>query len=486
MRVLISLLVFFLALDAFAADSWFRPEKDGWASYRASSADAACSQAWNTAFIKVGSGYQLTMTSQFSANCVFQYKSTLSGDAKTYQNQIYREGCTPETCICPAGSKYDSTIHDCKVSENKCESTIGQIVQHQHKRGVLSQGGVILQNTLAEPPGVVCSNSCQYASMGEAPTDCYRFVGAGTDQDSAFCLFRYKGNGVECKTDDTAMTERPKDLSPSSQKKNECTNKTTDAEGRVHYSCLATDGFQEPGNMQCGSVNGVYGCVAGKPSPQKKNTDTKTETQETTASDGSKTIETTTTTTVTTCNGVNACTSTTTVNNTTGKTNSDGTNGGESSNCTGAGCKPGGDEEGEEEEKDKDEVTGDECGQPLSCSGDVIQCAVLKQQKQSRCDWNYQDAKPGIESEIAKPEYQVSEDSHDMSGLFSSAIGSARWLPSSCPAPERAGLRTRGAGSVQLSWQPTCDFASSMAPVIVAMASLFFALYVGRGIGGGA
>ncbi len=390
---------------------------------------------------------------------------------------------------CDGKDKYDPATGQCVAPEpDKCESTIGQVVSHQHKIGTLSEGGVVLVNTRVDPPGNVCDNACQYASTGEAPTKCYRFVTNG-DPNSGYCVFRYRGNGVSCPNTDTKLEQPPPALPPTSDKSNECTNKVTDAEGRVHYSCLTTDAFQEPGVMQCGEVNGVYGCKAGKPSPQKKVTDTKTETKETPSSDGRKTTETTTTTTVTTCNGANACTTTTTVNNSSGKTNSDGTSGGESSSCTGPGCKPAtgtGEEPTEEEEKDKDEVTGDQCGQPLSCSGDVIQCAILKQQKQSRCDWNYEDAKAGIESELAKDEYQVKEDEHDMSGLFQQAIGASRWLPAACPAPERGSLHTRGAGSVQLSWQPTCDFASGVGPFLVAAASIFFAVYVGRGIGGGA
>jgi len=186
---------------------------------------------------------------------------------------------------------------------------------------------------------------------------------------------------------------------------------------------------------------------------------------------------------------VNSCTTTTTVNNNTGKTNADGSDGGSSSSCSGPGCKneTGTGEEGkddqEDEEEAEDEVTGDQCGQPLACSGDVIQCAILKQEKESRCAWNYEDAKPGIESEIAKAEYQLTEDDHDVGGLFSSAIGASRWLPSSCPAPIRINLRSGNGVSTELSWQPTCDLATGLAPVIVGMASLFFAIYVGRGIG---
>lgn len=394
---------------------------------------------------------------------------------------IWRLG---DGCADPA--VFDPSSDSCKSPEpSKCEATKGLEVAHAHKFADVVDGKL---TNYKDPPGALCKDSCAYASPATT-NDGYRFVNG--DPAGLWQNYSYLGNGQTCVADaSNPAPNPPSDNKPSSSKSNECTNKVTDAEGRVHYSCLATDSKTEPGKFSCGTANGQLVCTTKKPSPSKVDSEKKTDVTETPGGDGSTTTTTTTTTTVTSCTGVNSCTTTTTVNNGTSKTNADGSSGGESSNCSGPGCKEGTgtSEEGaddEEEDEPKDEVSGDECGQPLSCSGDVIQCAVLKQQKQSRCDWNYQDAKPGIESEIAKPEYQVSEDSHDMSGLFSSAIGAARWLPAACPAPERSGLRTRGAGSIQLSWQPTCDFATSIGPVIVAMASLFFALYVGRGIGGG-
>ncbi|MNO35008.1 hypothetical protein D3C76_250550 [compost metagenome] len=242
--------------------------------------------------------------------------------------------------------------------------------------------------------------------------------------------------------------------------------------------------------MSCGMANGQMVCTNKKPSPAKKDKKVETEVTETSNADGSKTTDTKTTTTVTNCNGANSCTSTTSVSNNTSKTNADGSDGGSSSSCTGPGCKDGSaeadgkEEEGEEEAED--EVAGESCGQPLTCSGDVIQCAILKQEKESKCQWDYDQAKAGIESEVAKEEYQVKEGEHDVGGLFSSAIGAARWLPASCPPPEHYSLRSGNGVSGQFSWEPTCDLARGLAPVIVGSACLFFAVFVGRGIGGGA
>jgi hypothetical protein len=38
--------------------------------------------------------------------------------------------------------------------------------------------------------------------------------------------------------------------------------------------------------------------------------------------------------------------------------------------------------------------------------------------------------------------------------------------------------------SVTVSWSFVCQYASSLGPLVVALASLFFAIYVGRAWGG--
>ncbi|UUC47478.1 hypothetical protein NOX82_16415 [Pseudomonas citronellolis] len=235
------------------------------------------------------------------------------------------------------------------------------------------------------------------------------------------------------------------DRSPTSAKNNECTNKVTDAEGRVHYSCLATDGFTEPGNLKCGTVNGELKCSTGSPSPKQKTTETKTDVTESKASDGSSTTSTTTTTTVTNCIGVNSCTSTTTVTNSGSKTNADGSDGGSSSDCKGAGCKDGASDsdDEEDEEEEKKEVSGDgECKVSLSCSGDAIQCAILRQEKQQKCadedfrtidDKKVSDTQAGIESAFSGDEYSPIKPTQD--GIFdlSSTIDTSHRFSSACP-----------------------------------------------------
>lgn len=401
----------------------------------------------------------------------------------------YGNGCTPPKV-------YDAEKGECvEPEEDKCLPTVGQIVEHQHKIGTLSEGGVILQNTRTDPPGVLCQSSCQYAFTMEGASRCYRFM-EGNDQNSGFCVYRYKGNGVSCpNTNDPSPNTPPPEILPSRDKSNECTSKVTDAEGRTHYSCLATDTFKEPGTMQCGEVNGVYGCKEGKPSPTQKTSETKTEVTEKTASDGSSTTSTTTTTTTTNCSGVNACSSTTSVTNGTSKTNADGTSGGESTTCKGSGCKssdkPGEDkdenDDKEEEKEPEREASGvEDCAAPLQCTGDAIDCAMVQQQKKLRCEvekqGDYEKHKGQIEAAVKGDQFQLPKDVEIEAPSFLNS--GARFLPDSCPADKTFSLKTNGGRTFALTYEPLCAAASDLGVLLLIGTSVFCALYVGRAFGG--
>lgn len=430
--------------------------------------------------------------------CRMKGTNTKNGATSFITSDIARMGDS-----CPPGTTYQPATGVCKGPDpSKCESSIGKVVVHQHNRGTLSEGGVILQNTLKEPPGVVCDGQCQYASTGEGPVDCYRFIGAGGDNNSAFCVFRYKGNGVECKAEDSAVASPPADLSPKREKKNECTNKVTDAEGRVHYSCLASDAMKEPGKMQCGEVNGVYGCIPGKPQPEAKTTEKKTDVTDAKASDGSSTTSTTTTTTTTTCNGVNACTTSTTVNNSSGKTNADGSDGGSSSSCTGPGCKKGdGTGEGSDEEKDpeeeKKEVSGEEaCDVELSCSGDAIQCAMVRQQKKQRCDdqefrkvddKKIKETKDGIEGAFTGDDYKpLKPDESDGVLDMANLIKTDRHFSSACPTVPDWNIPWIDSKSVTIPISDVisqfCQYLAWFGYILVAFAMRGAAEIIARGL----
>ncbi len=122
------------------------------------------------------------------------------------------------------------------------------------------------------------------------------------------------------------------------------------------------------------------------------------------------------------------------------------------------------------------------CDADLSCEGDAIQCAILKQQKKQTCAWDYDKAKATIQAEILKDEYKLKSSSIDTGKLFSDGTSASRWLPATCPAPKVISLRL--APSQAFSWEPECQMATSLAPIIVGLASVFFAVYVGRSLGG--
>ena len=141
-----------------------------------------------------------------------------------------------------------------------------------------------------------------------------------------------------------------------------------------------------------------------------------------------------------------------------------------------------GDGDGDDGDDDKPTVTGDACGSELKCSGDAIQCAILKKNKEQLCQWNYDaTTKQQIESTADGAQYKLGESTVSVGTGFTDGTSASRWLSSSCPSPKRFSAMGK---SYQLSWQPVCDFSTSLAPLIVAMAGIFFAVYVGRGLGG--
>jgi hypothetical protein len=95
-------------------------------------------------------------------------------------------------------------------------------------------------------------------------------------------------------------------------------------------------------------------------------------------------------------------------------------------------------------------------------------------------DRDYSKAKPQIDSELAKPEYSLKESTVDASGFFNTG---SRFFASSCPAPKSLHIESFNR-TIQLSYEPICDFASAMSYIVVAMSSLFFMVYVGRSFGG--
>jgi len=278
----------------------------------------------------------------------------------------------------------------------------------------------------------------------------YRFVSG--DPSGAWANFSYFGDGVTCENGETE-SDPPSDKKPVSDKENKCTNKvclTVDEHGNCQqytYSCTATEKYTDPGSMDCdyGSVNGEAVCVPNSPAPKMTEKDVKTDVKETINPDGSKNTETTTTTTTTNCTGVGACSTTTTTNVSNNKTNADGSDGGSSSSCTGSDCKDGdgksqNDQKKEEEESQSKVTGGDKCDSPPACTGDAVQCAILRQTYTQRCaDEKFQEVdgeklgqevQAGFEGSEFKPFGEGERGSFDLTNM----IDTSSTVSGSCPA----------------------------------------------------
>ncbi|WP_225592338.1 virulence factor TspB C-terminal domain-related protein [Pseudomonas sp. PDM15] len=126
------------------------------------------------------------------------------------------------------------------------------------------------------------------------------------------------------------------------------------------------------------------------------------------------------------------------------------------------------------------------CDAPLSCEGDAIACAQLYLQKEQYCDGLEQSDFLGQQDDIAdfldQPDFEAEEDEEiNLSEMFSEGT---RFLPSSCPQAKSFSLTTNGGRTFSLSFEPLCQFASDLSYLIVAAAAVFYALYVGRAVGG--
>ncbi len=389
-------------------------------------------------------------------------------------------------------SDYDPLTGECSTSEepqepeeDKCLATIGSVKFHEHYLGEIRLGVF----PTSPPPPTLCDGSCQYDDphIEKQP---YRYA-SGTPA-GAFAAFRYFGNGQECTAGDVEVSS-PGAGEAQTDKANECTNRvclTTDQNGvcqQYTYTCSATETHTEPAeNCDFGTVNGESVCVPNSPGPTLVEKDVKTEVEETKNPDGSTDTKTTTTTTTTNCNGEGSCSTSTTTNVSNNKTNADGSPGGESSTCTGPDCKgPDGkspnDKKQEQEQKETEsKVSGDaSCAAAPSCTGDAIQCAILRQTHTQRCaDEKFQDVDAdelvaGVTGDMAGDDYQPfgegQRGNFDLGGMIdtSSTIGG------SCPVLPPITFTMQGVTkSVEFGtvMAEICKYASWFSYLMVAFA----------------
>lgn len=353
---------------------------------------------------------------------------------------------------CPTGTNWNSVTRKCEG--DPCIPTAGQKISHEVDKGKIGAGGS------SEPPGSVCQNSCQYVFTYNVK-NCYRYVEAvdGKNMDNAYCSYEYSGNGMSCTSNAPpvgSVFDQPATKPPSSPqqeyfKDNDCENWVTNADGTRTRSCLSQEFFKNPGNMSCTTTGGTLSCTAGSPSPYLKDQKTETTIAETSNPDGSKSTSTGSTTTTTTCKGASPCTTTTKNEGKDTTTNPDGTEGDTTETCEGDGCNPEEEDKEEEEECDpltdpnkcgQSSVSGEACDASIDCSGDAIQCAILRQQKLQQCaDKEFREVTPEkvtelkntLNSEFSGDSYQplVADSSNTFD--FANTIDTSSRFSKSCP-----------------------------------------------------
>ncbi len=393
---------------------------------------------------------------------------------------IYRQGTT-----CPADSEYNPATGGCDgPEEDECASTDGQIITHEYNGGPVNRPG-----PPDAPPPAICENQCQYARTNVVK-GCSRFL-EGDNLTDVFCTVEYKGNGSSCTSGnpspgnpfDQPPSKPPTKADPSFAKDSKCGDWETQADGTQTRSCNSTEESKQPGKIDCSGDS----CKAGVPPPDYSKTDVKQDIEKKTNPDGSSTTKTDTTTDKTSCKGVKPCTSTSKTETSTSEEDAEGKPGDSNYECTGTGCdKEGGSEEEGEEGPEREASVGT-CDAGFSCSGDAIDCEILRQQKEQLClaqeMTDFEKHKPGIEAAVTGDKFELNEG-NGVIDVPSFVNQGTRFLPSTCPAAERFSLTMAGGRSFEISYEPLCRAASDLSGLFVAVATVLAALYVGRSVGG--
>lgn len=352
MRTLIPFLLLALfSASVSAADYYWHPFNFDVAQYRASAPRDSCQLYLDQLTIQTAAtrvNYQIASLTGASGSqfwCNYTFKNLSNGSTGSAQIGILRKGDT-----CPPGTTYNAANGKCEG--DPCLPTVGQIIYHGHTFRNLGADG----NPDVDPPIAICSNACQYTHTLES----FSSKRKGDDIEGSF---KYKGNGVSCtvSSSNPSNFDQPPSKPPMSPQQEyfsdkSCDNWVTNADGTSSRSCVSTNGYREPGRLNCQYGSGAMVCNVASPAPNSKETNVTEKTDVALNPDGSKNTTTNTNTSTTTCKGMSKCTTSTKDETKTEGTNPDGTPGDTASECTGSGCVPEEEvEEGEEEEEQEEE-----------------------------------------------------------------------------------------------------------------------------------
>lgn len=431
------------------------------------------------------------LLSETLGRCRYTYVHNSGAVYSTETPNLFRRGTG-----CTAPAVYNAQTGVCEAPEpDQCESTIGAVVHHEFRFASLGSDG----NPSTDPPVTVCKAGCQYShTFGDFSSK--RDFGP---PDQLVGSFEYKGNGVSCTPSannpsvfDQPPAKDPVTKAPEYATSNDCSGWETQPDGTLKRSCTANTSFKDEGEVECkgGTAGaGFSSSVKCTPSknkpPQKSETNVEQETTKKDNPDGSSQTTTKTDTTKTECKGTKPCESTSKTETESENTDPNG-NTTKNGNCVGDGCNP---DKGADDKGDKDAEPGEErtatvgtCDGGFTCTGDPIDCAILKQQKEQQCYakemGDFDSKKSEVAGLLQGEKFELNEGSGDID-VPSFITQGTRFLSPSCP-PDRVVSLTMAGRSVGLSFQPLCNFASGLGPFLVAVTAVICALYVGRSVGG--
>lgn len=434
--------VFFAALFLFSGFSFAEDDYYKWkVSVTGLTADfesaAEACNGWidhinyQTTFEFSLSGMTRVTESQF--RCAADRKTISNGNVTPNATATYvnRTGS-----LCADDFEYNADTGECVPPPHQCE--VGDVIGPYKYSGYLSGGFVI---TDPEPPISACKNSCEYSRKSKSS-------GCQTGHFGTFCSYEYVGTGADC----TASPEN--DMGGDS---GEGPNANEGGDGG--------DGSGDGGDGGDNNDSDPQDDVPEAPPSSNAEGDAKESTLQEVKSvlgtlskeSTSKKIE----------SGINK-----------GNTLLQGIKdaiGNISGGGTGSGNGDG------DEDSESVAVVGS-CSDALECSGDAIQCAILQVQKNQLCQYQITpEVEQQIQSIFEGEENQLETKDIEVGSLFTDGLNAARWLPTSCPVPESVTVFGR---SYSISWEPLCTFASALSALIVAMASIFFIVYLGKGLKG--
>lgn len=349
---------------------------------------------------------------------------------------VYRRGdsCTPPKILDPAQGSCVNPPEPCKVGDLfPSKGSVGPVITSDNGSKHVSSN-----------PQTMCQNQCEYADPTARPSGCYALPG-----DQGYCNFIIKGTGNNCFADNYEIAVAGDRLNPPDTPN--VPDSSPDPICPPGWSSSGGTCFKNPPKF-CDPSTGEI-CAPGTTDPNKPAPDAGTGGTEGTPGEGEG-----------------------------GRP--DSSNGADKdlqdlqdSKPDAEACKPAADGSG----CSGSTVKGEQCDKVVECTGDAVQCSILRQQKKMACAYEYEEARPFIEQQIAKEPYQVKSESVSGSELFTAGLNAPRWMPQGCPAPKSISIK---GVSTSLSFEPACDFARSLGPLFVALASIFFAVYVGRAFGG--